>query len=273
MIDANVHLLKISSDKCNSPNDVISQLKKEWESIKKDTAKELLQKLSEDIHDNGIHRALLYALDEDWKRHDWFPAAFPDNIIPGMLVNPLSGDIEKQLDILKSNHVKFVKILPYEQRIFRDSYKRVLEFVQKIEERNMVLTVCCAYGSRYLYDTNGVELVSYLVNHEINTPIIMAHGGMVKVFDALSLMVEFPNLYMDISFTIPYWWDSSVLDDYAFVFKKLSCNRIFYGSDYPYVELKKACDYFERFCDRYGIAEGDKNKILHENFEVLLGKI
>jgi predicted TIM-barrel fold metal-dependent hydrolase len=273
MFDSNMHLLKIEDEGLNSPDDIIEQLNKKFNTMTKKEIRNELIHLSEKMTYNQIKKGLIYILDENWEQHDLFPMNFPNNIIPGVVIDPFSNNLDIQLDKLKESNIRFLKILPYEQHIFKEDYQEVVEFAKKVEERNMILTVCCAYGSRYLYKTNGVELVSSLLNEGIDSPIIMAHGGMLKVLDAMSLMLEFPNLYMDISFAISYWWDSRVLDDYAFALRKLNYQRVFYGSDYPYVDLETSLDYFQKFCEKYNLNSIEKNKVLHENFKIFLDKI
>ncbi|GAB6100056.1 hypothetical protein JCM16358_19350 [Halanaerocella petrolearia] len=273
MFDSNVHLLEIEDEGINTPDDIIEELNKKFNEMTKKEIKETLTNLSNEIKQEQIKKGLLYILDEEWEHHDWFPTNFPHNIIPGVVMDPFSKNIDVKLDKLSKNNVGFLKILPYEQHIFKEDYQEVVEFAKKAEQRNMVLTVCCAYGSSYLYKTNGVELVARLLNEGISSPIIMAHGGMTKVLDAMSLMLEFSNVYMDISFSIAYWWGSRILEDYAFAFEKLNYQRIFYGSDYPYIGFKNSLNYFKKFCDKYNLSSEEQNKILHNNFKKFLTKI
>lgn len=273
MFDSNIHLLEINDEGINSPDDIINQLKKRFNSMKRREIKDELTNLSNKLSCNQIKKGLIYILDENWEHHDWFPINFPNNIIPGVIIDPFSKNIDVQLNKLEKNNIHFIKILPYEQHIFKNNYKKVFDFAKKLKKRNIVLTVCCAYGSRYLYKTNGVELVAYLLNKGIDSPIIMAHGGMIKVLDAMSLMLEFSNLYMDVSFSISYWKESRILDDYNFALKKLKYKRIFYGSDYPYIDFEKSINDFHQFSDKYNLSTIDKNKILHNNFKIFLSEI
>lgn len=272
MIDSHIHLLKLEDEGYNSPDEISANIRRYWSQVHSTEVKRLIYELEIEIKKQGFKKAILYMLDDEWYNNKWFPIKSTQNINIAMAINPFCSDLEDKLDILQKNDIKIVKVLPYEQKIMSKDYQAVLELAKKIEEKNMVLTVCCSYGSRYVYNTNGVELVSYLLNHGVKSPIIMAHGGMVKIFDAMSLMLEFSNLYMDISFTIPYWWGSSIIGDYAFAFEKLSYDRIFYGSDAPYVGMKKSHEYFKMFCEKYEVSEEDITKILSCNFEMFSGK-
>ncbi len=257
MIDAHCHLETLEYGK------ELSELsKKELET----EIKNLVTNLNKHSFDKG----LVYLLDEKLKAEQLLGLKVPDNILLSPLVNPFSKKLENKLSKLKKSNIVILKLLPYEQKILKNDFSKLSNFIRLANKYNMIVTVCCAYGSRYLYDTNGVELTAHLLNNGIKAPVIMAHGGMPKIFDAMSLMLEFPNLYMDISFTLPYWWGSTIIDNYAFALNKLDYNRIFYGSDYPYISLEESFDFFEKFVKKYNISNRDKNKILKDNFNNFL---
>lgn len=270
MIDDNVHLIKIDSEEYISPDYIRKQIRNQYANMKKEELYQKITKLSDELSLADIEKAVLYIFDEEWYHHDWFPYKFPENIIPAILLDPELDEIEQKIKQLAENNIRFAKLLPYEQHIFYEDYEKILKIAQILSDNGIVLTVCCAYGSRYLYQTNGVELTSYLLNGGIKTPIIMAHGGMPRVFDAMSLMFEFPNLYMDISFALNYWKSSRIWDDYRFVFEKLDYKRIFYGSDFPYVSFEETREVFDEFCEFYKINDRQKKQIEEENFRLFL---
>jgi len=184
----------------------------------------------------------------------------PKNIIISTVVDDIN-DLEKAYD----KKIKIIKILPYEQKILRKKYSNIIEIAEYIKEKKMILTICSTYGSKLLYDTNGVELASY-IKKKIDVPIILAHGGGPKIFDAMSIALEYDNIFLDLSFSLKFWWNSSVIKNYAFALKKLECKRCFYGSDYPYVNFDESLDYFLKFINKYKFSHEEKNNILYFNF-------
>lgn len=216
------------------------------------------------MQENRLKSVLLHIIDEHWYEKEAQNLCFPDSIVPSYLLNPL-GNWKEELAVLAEKKVKFIKMLPYEQKIFREHYPQVLEMVQEIEKCKMCFVVCGSYGSEYVYDTNGVEIAAYLLKSGIKSPIVVAHGGMPRVFDCLSLMEVYPNLYMDLAF-LNYWYGSTLIQDYVFVINKLKGERIFWGSDFPYMSLKESLDVFYKICEEYHICEDIKNNILSENF-------
>lgn len=253
IIDSHVHLY---------PKPI---LEKEIE-VSEENVDGLLSQLSQKVKQNGIEEALVYILDEKVLSMN---INVPENLIISTTVgvhNTYIRDLEEAF----YKGIKIIKILPYDQKVTRDKYSNVLEIAEFAKERKMVLTICSTYGSKLIYDTNGVELATF-IKKEVDIPIILAHGGGPKIFEAMSLALDYEDIFLDLSFSIKYWWGSSVIDDYAFALKKLSSKKIFYGSDYPYVDFNESLEYFLRFIRVYNFSEGDKNNMLYYNFEKFKG--
>ncbi len=230
--------------------------------ISQEPVNELLGELSQKLINKKITEAVVYILDEKVLSIN---IEVPANLIISTVVNihnTYMSDLEKAFD----KGIKIIKILPYDQKITREEYPNVLEIAESAEGKGMVLTICSTYGSEFLYDTNGIELAVY-IKKGVDVPIILAHGGGPKIFDAMSIALEYENIFLDLSFSLKYWWGSSVIGDYAFALKKLESKRCFYGSDYPYVDFDKSLEYFLKFAKEYGFSEKEKNNLLYLNFE------
>lgn len=250
IIDSHVHLYPTPylNKECHISNEPIA---------------ELLNKLSQKIRENDIIQAVVYILDPGFN-------SMPQNIeIPKNLIISTVVDIDGEYmnDLKKAfyNGVKLIKILPYEQNITKDKYFKIREIAEFAEEKGMILTICSTYGSKLLYDTNGIELAAY-IKKNVGVPIILAHGGGPRIFDAMSMALEYDDIFLDISFSLKYWWNSSVIKDYAFAIKKLECKRCFYGSDYPYVSFDESMTYFLNFISNYNFSDENRKNILHSNF-------
>ena len=249
VIDSHVHLY---------PKPILEKEMK----VSKENVNELLNQLSQKVKQNSIEKALVYILDEKALSMNM---NVPENLIISTIVgvhNTYIRDLEKAFH----KGIKIIKILPYEQKITREEYPYVLEIAKSAKEKEMLLTICSTYGSKLIYDTNGIELAAF-IKKKVDIPIILAHGGGPKIFDAMSLALEYEDIFLDLSFSIKYWWGSSVIDDYAFALKKLGSKRIFYGSDYPYINFDESLGYLLRFIKKYKFSENDKNNMLYYNFE------
>lgn len=248
IIDSHVHLYSYP------------QIEKEF-NVSNEPVQELLNELSLKLINAKISQAVVYILDEKILPLD---VKVPENLIISTTVGikTYMSDLEKAL----SNGIKIIKILPYEQKLTRDTYSKTLEIAEFAKENGMILTICSTYGSKLIYDTNGVELAAYIKN-KVDIPIILAHGGGPKIFDAMSIAMEYDDIFLDLSFSLKFWWNSSVIKDYAFAIKKLGSKKCFYGSDYPYVDFDESMMYFSKFIDMYGFSEEEKNNMLYSNFE------
>lgn len=272
IIDANIHLLKITSEGYNSPNKIKTLIDQKFDNMTEREISDLIKKTKINMKNNKISESILYILYNNLYKKNLKNLCLDNELNYGVLLDLNDPNYKKTLKTYKENNINFIKLLPYELKLLKKDYKKVLTISNEIQKNNMILTICGAYGSRYVYDTNGVELAAFLLNNNYTSPIIIAHGGMTRVFDTMSLMLEFPNLYMDTSFTLNYWKGSRIWDDYNFVFKKLNYERIFYGSDYPYVSFEDSIEVFNEFCDYYELNHQEKENILKSNFQNFVKK-
>ena len=247
IIDAHLHLY---------PKPI---LKKEFE-ISKEPINEYLITLSKKISEYRISKGLIYLIDS---RVKFEYIELPTNLLLSGTVNVKNPDLESVLN----NNIKLIKIYPYDHKLSKLDYSNVLNIAYIAQENNIALTICSTYGSKLLYDINGVELAAYIKKY-IDVPIILAHGGGPKIFDAMTMAIEYDNIFLDLSFSLKYWYGSSVIQDYAFALKKLDCERIFYGSDYPYVDFKDSLWYFLNFIEKYNFTNKERDLILYKNFEL-----
>jgi len=218
-----------------------------------------LQALSKTLKEQNIEKALVYVLKDDVPCN-----VIPENMIVSKAVTTISGT--RFLNMFSKYKIKGIKFLPYEQEITRDKFMKYWSIAQTAQEKGYFLTICSTYGSKLLYETNGVEL-AYHIRKDIDIPIILAHAGGARIFDAMNLAKEYDNVFLDLSFSLQYWWGSTVIQDIAFAINKLDGYQVFYGSDYPCVSFKDSMWFFNYFADRYGISKPDKERILYDNFK------
>lgn len=231
---------------------------------KKEQQLQLLKKM---MLERNITKAVLYLIsDRDYEKENYL-LDFGTNIIPAMMLDPKDDRVDQKLKKLKKSGIKMLKLLPYEQQLLYEDYDRVCDYALKAQEQDMILTICGAYGSKDVYRTNGVELAAHILDAGFKNPLIIAHGGMVRLLDTHSLMCEYPNLFIDISFTIPYWWGSHVIEDLNFVIQRAEFEHVFWGSDYPNHSFDDALYYFDLFCKKFQITPQNRDKLLSANFE------
>lgn len=235
----------------------------------KEQAAEQLKRL---LEEKGIDRGVLYLIGDEDFEEGIYSLDFGQSVTPAVMLDPRRPDVEQCLLKLKQQGIKIMKLLPYEQRLLYEDFEQVCRYAMKVQECGMVLTVCGSYGSRDIYHTNGVAMAAEILRTGFQRPLVIAHGGMVRTLDAYALMCEYKNVYIDISFTIPEWWGSHIMDDLYFVMEKFGFERIFWGSDYPYHSYEDELAYFDMFCDKYQISTHNRQKLLNDNFEQFYGE-
>lgn len=156
---------------------------------------------------------------------------------------------------------------PIHQRIQRSDYSDCVALANEAATLGMFITVGCAYGTRDMARFQGVPLAIELSRH-VDVPIIMGHGGGAKVLDAFLAAGDSTNLYLDCSFSLPYWLGSSVETDFAFAMRRLG-DRWLYGSDAPFVAVEEALRQTLDFLDRHGFSNEERTAILAGNAERL----
>ena len=143
------------------------------------------------------------------------------------------------------------------QKIDNSQLDIIAEIAQIASEKKMFVMVDGSYGASNIYQYDNLKLLTFLCN-KINTPVIFAHGGSLKVKEAMLVALENPHLYFDSSFTISYWKGSSIEQDFAFAIKKLGFDRFFFGSDYPLAEPQEEYRLQNDFLNKHGFSEKEK---------------
>ena len=84
----------------------------------------------------------------------------------------------------------------------------------------------------------------------------------IELWDALFVAKAHANIFVDLSYTLPYFRGSSLERDLEFAVKKLGSHRCIYGSDHPEMELNKTFDASLEILNRYQLSSSDMDYIL-----------
>lgn len=167
-----------------------------------------------------------------------------------------------RLELARALGVRALKFHPYIQRIEGGDFARAAEVAHAAEALGMFVMVCCAHGTRALDRHSGVRLAAHLSDH-VGCPIVMSHAGGARVLDAMLAAADAPNLYLDTSFSLPYYIGSSVEGDLAFAMRKLGTERWLYGSDAPFMKPDEALQITLDFLDRHRFSARDVDNLMH----------
>ncbi len=178
-----------------------------------------------------------------------------------VMVDPRDEDAFELVDRAAAAGLSGVKLHPYLLELADRDFPCAAALARHAARLGLWIAIDCSYGTRRMYDISGVRLAIAL-SEAVETPIIALHGGGKLVLDVMSLAMEAPNVWLDLSFSIPFWCGSSVETDFAFAIRKLGAERCLYGSDHPYVPLDQAIDEVCGFLERHGFADGEIEAIM-----------
>ena len=125
-----------------------------------------------------------------------------------------------------------------------ESSKLFLDNLIKELNSNLILYVCT-----YPYSTLGTPqileirpFIDFLCQNYPHIPIILLHGGTVQILEISQYSQHFNNIYLDLSFTICRYINSSLFYDFCYLFEYLD-QKLVVGTDHPeysYIELWQA---------------------------------
>ncbi|MCH2203935.1 MAG: amidohydrolase family protein [Fuerstiella sp.] len=160
----------------------------------------------------------------------------------------------------------------YLQRIGESDFPTVVELSQYAAEQGLFVGLCTAFGSRMLYQYDSLRLAVEVLN-AVNCPVVLYHGGGAKVLEAFLIAEMWEHAYLETSFSLSYWLGSSVEQDFAYAIRKLGADRIFFGSDAPFVSLDTAIVDHLEFLRRHEFSEVERDTVMGDAcHRVLLGE-
>ncbi len=181
--------------------------------------------------------------------------------------------ITTAVDRLVSAKVQGVKFHSYVQAIADTDIKLALSAAHVAAERGLFICVDTSYGSTYMYEHVNMKLAAEIAREIKNVPIILLHSGGAKRWEALLLADEVENVFLETSFSLPYYEGATIFDDFAFIYKKIGVERVLYASDHPAVSLTNAKSCMDRFIERYGFTQEESELMFHGNAERLIGEL
>lgn len=178
-------------------------------------------------------------------------------------------DAVERLERMQARGVRVLKYHPYMQRIESRDFDRARQLASHAEALGMWIMICGAHGTRALDRYSGTRLAAY-VSEKVSCPIVLSHGGGANVIDAMLVAEEASNLILDTSFSIPYFANSSIDQDFAFAIRKLGAKRWVYGSDAPFCGLQDALSKTRSFLERHRFTDPEVESVLfHTAAEIL----
>lgn len=181
------------------------------------------------------------------------------------LVDFRDENVYNYIDNLKTSGVNAIMFNSYLQQISENEFSRVISACKYASKNELIVCIDGSYGTSKMYAYDNIKLACLVADEVTDTPIVIVHSGGYRVIEAMLLAADKKNVWLDTSFSLPYYINSSIEQDFAFVLKQLNCDRIVFGSDYPYMEVEKTLEQHLNFFRKYSFSEEEQEKILFRN--------
>lgn len=181
------------------------------------------------------------------------------------LIDFRRSDIRGYLQKVKLAGVKGIMFNSYLQQISDEDFELVYNVSKIAADNNMFVCIDGSYGTSKMYTYDNLKLACYIADRITAVPIVIIHSGGYRIMEAMLLAADKKNVWLDTSFSLPYYIGSSLEQDYAFAYKRLGTDRIVYGSDYPYENSERAIDIHLDFFRKYEFSDTDIDNIFFNN--------
>jgi predicted TIM-barrel fold metal-dependent hydrolase len=225
------------------------------------------KELDRQIISAGISKGIVLHLEsQGWSLEEFAEAIAPYKSLKGFVnVHPFNKDAKIQLKKAVINH-SFIglKLHPRLQE-FNIDHKSVYELVRYAGELNIpVLFDAFPDGTHLIQGFSSIKYAE-LAKLCPETKFIWAHMGGHYVLDFMMLAKRLPNVYMDTSYSLLYYRDSSVIEDMVYAIRSMKFNRIFYGSDYPDRSIEDSKNSSIKIFKKFGLNDNEITTIMSTN--------
>jgi len=179
------------------------------------------------------------------------------------LIDFRKQNVLSYLDKAISDGIDCIKFHSYNQKITEADFIEIVKICKYAEDRNIVICIDTSYGTSKMYDYDNMKLACFISDFILKTPIVLLHTGGARVIEAMLLADEKKNIFLDTSFSIVYYLDSSLEKDFAYTYKKIGSSRVLYGSDTPYINLNESIEQTIEFLEKYKFSSNDIENILY----------
>lgn len=189
---------------------------------------------------------------------------FPDSILT-ILLNFRSNIGPEIIDNSLAKGFKSIKFHSYIQKISESDYDLILQLCEYASSKKMFICIDCSFGTTKMYEYDNLKLAAFIADKITDTPIILLHSGGARILEAMLLSLDKKNIFLETSFSLPYYINSSVETDLAFSYKKIGHQRVLYASDFPYIELEDSINTTLKFLEKHRFNTSEIENIFYNN--------
>jgi len=221
----------------------------------------ILKGLSLNLRKNKIEKGLAIVLDQSFLEKDDLLKTLNkfDNLLFSFMIDFRQPNAIALLEMACSaKSFKGLKFHPTHQQITRDDFESAMGLAKKASDLNKIIIIDCHSVSSFSLE---LDFAKYILR-KVKTPVILAHSGGLKALEALVVALDFENVYLETSFSVPFWLGSSIEQDLAYCFKKLGVERCLYGSDSPFMDIAESVRKTLSFLQKHNFSGKEINQIM-----------
>jgi predicted TIM-barrel fold metal-dependent hydrolase len=181
------------------------------------------------------------------------------------LIDFRNPDVTAYIDNLVKCGVHAIMFNSYLQQISETEFAAVLSFCKYAQSKGLIICIDGSYGTSKMYVYDNLKLACFIADNITKTKIVIVHAGGYRVVETMLLAADKKNVWLDTSFSLPYYENSSIENDFAYVIKKLECKKVVFGSDHPYIKFDDAINIHYRFFKKYNFDAREIECILYNN--------
>ncbi|TGL98104.1 hypothetical protein EHQ76_13820 [Leptospira barantonii] len=164
---------------------------------------------------------------------------------------------------------KSITFHSYLQEIKESDFDKIQTICIEAEKLGLYINVCSAFGSKKIYKYYSLPLAVHILD-AVSCPVLLVHAGGGKLIEALQIAEMYPNAYLETSFSVTFWKNSSVEMDLAYGIRKYGADRFMFGSDFPFVSLETAIEDHNLFFKKFGFGQTEIDQVMFQTSKKVL---
>jgi len=237
------------------------------------TCIEAMRQLHAEAKAAGIHEMVLLNLPElafaneqvikNAQQYEDFFHVFPS-------INPIDYWSEKKIKALKAAGAAGLKLHPrlHNYHVMDSACVSLLRVAGTLE---LPVMIDCFPDGKNLQLGNLPEAFARLAQTVPKTRIAIGHAGGHHILDALMVSKYCKNVFLDLSYTLLYYRNSTMVDNIIFTIRSIRADRTFWGSDYPDRPYTETVDMSMQEFKRMNISSETLDQIVTINARKFLG--
>ena len=167
-------------------------------------------------------------------------------VIPAWIIDDRKGNALNFIQKIDkySMNLNFPLILKFNANYINyKDFDRIEQLLKLANDcfKNKLIVYICTYpffshnNKKEIYDP--ISIIDKISKLNMQFPFVLLHGGVNQLLDAALYAQHFKNIYLDLSFTLCRYINSSLINDLVYLFEYLDQKTII-GSDHPEFNYK-----------------------------------